>query len=129
MMKLKQMTADRVDAFKLPLNVQFEGEPGQDMGGVKREFFSLLLKELFTENFGMFRHNEDVQLYWINGHADYFDSVTAERKEQLESYFELFGNIVGLAIFNGTQIDFPLPFFFFKLKFLGIESISLDDYA
>ena len=30
------------------------------MGGVRREFFSLLLKELFTEDFGMFRHNEDV---------------------------------------------------------------------
>ena len=129
MIKLKQMKADRVDAFKLPINVQFEGEPGQDMGGVRREFFSLLLKELFTENFGMFRHNEDVQLYWINGHADYFDSVPAERKEQLESYFELFGNIVGLAIFNGTQIDFPLPFFFFKLKFRGIQSIGLEDYA
>lgn len=50
------------------------------MGGVRREFFSLLLKELFTEDFGMFRHNEDVQLYWIHGHADYFDSVTEERK-------------------------------------------------
>lgn len=28
----------------------------------------------------MFRHNEDVQLYWINGHADYFDFVDDERK-------------------------------------------------
>ena len=50
----------------------------------------------------MFRHNEDVQLYWIQGHADYFDSVSVERKEQLVSYFELFGNIVGLAIMNQT---------------------------
>ena len=99
------------------------------MGGVRREFFSLLLKELFTEDFGMFRHNEDVQLYWINGHADFFDSVTAERKTQLESYFELFGNIVGLAVYHETLIDFPLPFFFFKLKFLGITSITLEDYA
>ena len=51
------------------------------------------------------------------------------RKEQLESYFELFGNIVGLAIFNGTMVDFPLPFFFFKLKFEGLKSITLEDYA
>ena len=51
------------------------------MGGVRREYFSLLLKELFTEKFGMFRYNEDERLYWINGHADFFDSVTCERKE------------------------------------------------
>lgn len=51
------------------------------MGGVRREYFSLLLKELFTEAFGMFRYNEDVRLYWIHGHADYFDLVSDERKE------------------------------------------------
>ena len=80
MMKLKELQAGNGDVFKLPISVEFEGEPGQDMGGVRREFFSLLLKELFTEDFGMFRHNEDVQLYWIHGHADFFDNVTAERK-------------------------------------------------
>lgn len=51
------------------------------MGGVRREYFSLLLKEIFTEDFGMFRHNEDVQLYWVHGHAEYFDSVPKQRKD------------------------------------------------
>lgn len=129
MLKLKQTKSDGGDALKLPIKVLFEGEPGQDEGGLRREFFSLLLKEIFTEDFGMFRHNEDVQQYWIQGHADYFESVPEERKEQLISYFELFGSIVGLAIFNETLVDFPLPFFFFKLKFYGLESITLQDYA
>ena len=26
-------------------------------------------------------------------------------------------------------MDFPLPFFFFKLKFYGLDSITLDDFA
>jgi hypothetical protein len=55
--------------------VSFYEELGHDMGGVRREFFSLLTKEIFTEDFGMFRYNEDVRLYWVNGHADYFDTV------------------------------------------------------
>ena len=59
MFKLNQKDECMGDIFKLPMNVVFEGEPGQDMGGVRREFFSLLLKELFTEQFGMFRYNED----------------------------------------------------------------------
>lgn len=118
MLKLQSVKGQEgADVFKLEMNVIFEGEPGLDMGGVKREFFSLLLKELFTEEFGMFRYNEDTRLYWIHGHADFFDSVTDARKTQLVSYFELFGSIVGLAIYHDTLIDFPLPFFFFKLKF------------
>lgn len=132
MLKLKQTSNEdgrHRDILKQPIKVLFEGEPGQDVGGLRREFFSLLLKELFTEDFGMLKHNEDVQLYWINGHADYFDSVSDERKAQLISYFELFGSIVGLAIINDTLVDFPLPFFFFKLKFYGLESVSLADYA
>ena len=36
---------------------------------------------------------------------------------------------MGLAVYHETLIDFPLPFFFFKLKFLGIGSITLEDYA
>ena len=120
MLQLKQSFPGGGDPFKLPIKVRFQNEPGQDMGGLRREYFSLLLKELFTEAFGMFRYNEDVRLYWIHGHADYFDSVSAERKQQLISYFELFGNIVGLALYNHTLIDFPLPLFFFKLKFLGV---------
>ena len=75
------MKADNGDAWKLPLNVTFEGEPGQDMGGVRREYFSLLVEELFTDAFGMFEYNEEVRLFWVHGHADYFDSVSAERKE------------------------------------------------
>lgn len=41
----------------------------------------------------------------------------------------MFGSIVGLAIMNQTLVDFPLPFFFFKLKFFGLQSITLADYA
>lgn len=129
MFKLKQKQPEGADEVKLPIHVSFYEELGHDMGGVRREFFSLLTKEIFTEDFGMFRYNEDVRLYWVNGHADYFDTVPQSRKEQLVSYFELFGNIVGLAIFNDTLIDFPLPYFFFKLKFQGIDSVTLDDFA
>ena len=53
------------DLLKMPIKIYFDGEPGEDVGGLRREFFSLLLKELFTEDNGMFTYNEDVQLYWI----------------------------------------------------------------
>ncbi len=56
-----------MDPLKLPLKTEFENEPGIDMGGVMKEYFSLIMKELFNPQYGMFKFNEDVQLYWFNG--------------------------------------------------------------
>ena len=53
--------------MKLPLRITFEKEPGIDVGGVRKEFFSLIMKELFNLEFAMFKFNEDTQLYWFNG--------------------------------------------------------------
>jgi len=36
------------DKLKLPLKIEFENEPGIDMGGVMKEYFSLIMKELFN---------------------------------------------------------------------------------
>ena len=42
--------------FKKPLKVKFAGEQGIDQGGVKKEFFMLLLRQLFDLNYGMFTY-------------------------------------------------------------------------
>ena len=52
--------------FKKPLKVmfyfyskvKFSGEQGIDQGGVKKEFFLLLIRQLFDLNYGMFTYNE-----------------------------------------------------------------------
>jgi hypothetical protein len=40
--------------FKKQMRVKFVGEEGVDQGGVKKEFFHLLMKELFNPNYAMF---------------------------------------------------------------------------
>jgi ubiquitin-protein ligase E3 A len=40
--------------FNMPIRVVFAGEPGQDEGGVQKEFFMLLLRSLLDPNFAMF---------------------------------------------------------------------------
>eukprot|EP00438_Fugacium_kawagutii_P021325 Skav211656 [mRNA] locus=scaffold2752:62106:69870:- [translate_table: standard] len=39
-------------ALHLPLKVKFAGEEGQDEGGVRREFFQVLIRRLFDERLG-----------------------------------------------------------------------------
>ncbi len=44
--------------FKKQLRVKFNGEQGVDEGGVKKEFFMLLIRQLFDPAYGMFTYNE-----------------------------------------------------------------------
>jgi hypothetical protein len=56
----------RKDLFK-PLRVHFIGEEGIDAGGVKKEFFQLLVAELLTPDYGMLVYQPESNTYWWVG--------------------------------------------------------------
>ena len=49
-----KMLSTQSKNFKKQLKIKFQGEEGVDQGGVKKEFFHLLMKELFNPNYAMF---------------------------------------------------------------------------
>lgn len=52
--------------LKKQLVVEFEGEQGVDEGGVSKEFFQLVVEEVFNPDYGMFRHlNTDDGALWL----------------------------------------------------------------
>lgn len=67
------------------------------MGGVSKEFFKLIMQELFDPNLGMFRFNPDNKLYWFEGKT--FESNLS---------FELTGMLMGIAFYNGYFVDMPI---------------------
>jgi len=52
--------------LKLPLEVQFEDELGHDVGGIKREFFLLLQKDILDPKYGLFKTYEETQTIWFH---------------------------------------------------------------
>lgn len=52
--------------LKKPLKVIFDGEEAVDAGGVTKEFFLLLLKELLNPIYGMFTYYPDSNLLWFS---------------------------------------------------------------
>ena len=96
------------------LKVKFTGEQGIDAGGVRKEFFILLIRQIFDPNYGMFSYNKKTRLYWFN-HYSFEPKIK----------YELIGKIFGLAIYNNTILDVKLPIIVYK-KLLGIKP-SLDD--
>ncbi|KAL4443784.1 hypothetical protein ABPG75_011521 [Micractinium tetrahymenae] len=101
------------DLFK-PLRVHFIGEDGIDAGGVKKEFFQLLVTELLCPDYGMLIYQPESRTYWFN-------PTTLEA----DAEFMLLGLVLGLAIYNGVLLDFPLPLALYR-KILGQE-VKLRD--
>lgn len=46
--------------------VVFVGEDAVDAGGVRKEFFLLIMKELLDPKYGMFRYYEESRLIWFS---------------------------------------------------------------
>eukprot|EP00357_Protocruzia_adherens_P017248 CAMPEP_0115007470 /NCGR_PEP_ID=MMETSP0216-20121206/21207_1 /TAXON_ID=223996 /ORGANISM="Protocruzia adherens, Strain Boccale" /LENGTH=744 /DNA_ID=CAMNT_0002374435 /DNA_START=239 /DNA_END=2473 /DNA_ORIENTATION=- len=100
--------------LKKPLKVEFVGEQGIDEGGVKKEFFQLIVKELFDPKYGMFDFFEDIRVFYFNGHS--FESKLK---------FELIGCILGLAIYNRVILDVHFPMVVYR-KLAGFP-VDLED--
>ena len=88
---------------KKGLRVDFIGEEGVDAGGLRKEWFLLLVREIFNPNHGLFVYDEESQYC-------YFNPFCLESSEQ----FFLVGVLLGLAIYNSTILDVAFPPFVFK---------------
>ncbi|CAH2254500.1 jg25682 [Pararge aegeria aegeria] len=61
-----QISNHDTSQLKKPLRVEFVGEEAEDAGGVKKEFFMLLLKEIFDPVYGMFKQSEETNMIWFS---------------------------------------------------------------
>jgi len=110
---LNQLSKTNIN-FKKPMKVKFQGEQGVDEGGVKKEFFQLITRQLFTPDYGMFTTKENDRFLWFN-----MNSIEAPLN------FELAGMILGLAIYNSVNLDVKFPVVIYK-KLLD-EPLILKD--
>uniref|UniRef100_A0A3B4CZS8 HECT domain-containing protein n=1 Tax=Pygocentrus nattereri TaxID=42514 RepID=A0A3B4CZS8_PYGNA len=111
---LRELTIYNDVDLKKPLKVIFDGEEAVDAGGVTKEFFLLLLKELMDPVYGMFTHYPESNLLWFS------DKCFVEH-----NWFHLIGIVCGLAIYNSTVVDLHFPLVLYK-KLLDVCP-ALDD--
>lgn len=126
------------------LNITFVGEPALDAGGVLREWFGLVCKELFSAERGLFTttHAENMS-YWItptpshdglDKDSDKASSVaeTVDDDTDRLQYYTFAGRLIGKAILEGlvfeANLALPLlkhllsvPITFSDLEFLDEE--------
>ena len=103
---LNQLSRQHPSSLRKQLKVVFTGEEGLDAGGVTKDFFQLVMRELLGPDSlaGLFK-SDDGRTLWFNPaappeyHADYF----------------LIGVLLGLALYNSVvcphEVRFPLALY------------------
>lgn len=99
--------------IKKGLRIVFKGEEGFDAGGLRKEWFLLLVRELFNPDYGLFVQREDSQYCYFNPNSF----------EDSEKY-SLIGVVFGLAIYNDTILDAALPSFVFRKLLAAAPALS-----
>ncbi len=109
------------------LHVKFQGEEGVDAGGVTREWFSILAKEIFNENYALFIAASDGTTFQPN-------PLSGVNPEHLK-YFKFVGRITGKAIADGELFPAPYTCSFYKhilgvpVTFADLEAIDPQFYG
>lgn len=105
--------------LKKQLRVSFLDEDGVDEGGIQKEFFQIIAKEIFVSDYGLFTINPDSR-------TSYFSYWGDTTKDMVEEY-GLLGKLIGLAFYNGVALDINFTVALYK-KILKIP-VSLEDLA
>jgi hypothetical protein len=92
-----QLSLRSAEEMRGRLHITFRNEQGVDAGGLSREFFGILAKEIFNPNYALFTSTEDGCTFQPNPNS----SVNPDHL----SYFRFVGRIVGKAVADGYLLD------------------------
>ncbi|KAK2555405.1 E3 ubiquitin-protein ligase NEDD4-like [Acropora cervicornis] len=116
------------ELLKTRLWIVFDGETGLDYGGVQREWFYLLSKEVFNPYYGLFEYSaSDNYTLQINPNSGMCN-------EDHLFYFKFIGRLAGMAVYHGKLLDafFIRPFYKMMLgkpiTLIDMESVDSEYY-
>lgn len=112
-----QLRLRNADEMRGRLHITFRDEQGVDAGGLSREFFGILAKEIFNPNYALFTSTEDGSTFQPNPNSNI-------NPDHL-SYFRFVGRIVGKAVLDGYLLDAHFTRSLYK-HMLGIKPTHHD---
>ncbi|XP_062554308.1 E3 ubiquitin-protein ligase Nedd-4-like isoform X2 [Armigeres subalbatus] len=118
----------KVELLKTKLWVEFEGEAGLDYGGLAREWFYLLSKEMFNPYYGLFEYSA------MDNYTLQINPSSGLCNEEHLNYFKFIGRIAGMAVYHGKLLDafFIRPFYKMMLQkqidLKDMESVDTEYY-
>jgi E3 ubiquitin-protein ligase HUWE1 len=112
-----QLQPRNADEMRGRLHVTFRNEEGVDAGGLSREFFGILAKEMFNPNYALFTSTEDGCTFQPNPNS----MINPDHL----SYFRFVGRVVGKAVADGFLLDAHFTRSLYK-HMLGVQPTHHD---
>ncbi|KAH8549675.1 hypothetical protein BGW37DRAFT_459292 [Umbelopsis sp. PMI_123] len=109
------------------LTVRFYDEEGVDAGGVSREWFSVLARQMFDPNYALFKTSAADKLTYQPNRASWANP------DHL-SFFTFVGRVIGKAIYDGRLLDAYFTRSFYKhilgrqVDYRDVEAIDPEYY-
>jgi E3 ubiquitin-protein ligase HUWE1 len=113
---LYMMSGEEIKFGKL--NIRFHGEEGVDAGGVTREWFQVLARQMFDANYALFT---PVSSDRTTFHPNKLSGINDEHL----MFFKFIGRIIGKALYEGRVLDCFFSRAVYK-RILG-KSVSVKD--
>jgi len=114
LVELEVVVLENPQDLKKQLMVEFDAEQGIDEGGLSKEFFQLIVEEIFNPDYGMFIHCSESHTFWFNPSS--YESC---------AQFTLIGIVLGLAMYNSVILDLHLPSVIYR-KLEGKKGVFED---
>jgi E3 ubiquitin-protein ligase HUWE1 len=80
------------------LNVRFQGEEGVDAGGLTREWYQVLARQMFDPNYALFTPV-------ASDSATFHPNKSSYVNDEHLMFFKFVGRIIGKALFDGRLLD------------------------
>jgi len=100
------------------LNIHFNGEEGIDAGGVTREWFTAIARQMFTADYALF---SSVASDRTTFHPNPLSEINPSHLE----FFKFVGRVIGKALYEGRHLDAHFSRAVYR-RILG-KSVSLKD--
>jgi len=95
----RSLSFKKPDEFKFgKLNVRFQGEEGVDAGGLTREWFQVLVQQIFNPNYALFNPMASDRLTYHPNPLSGINDVHL-------SYFQFVGRVIGKAMYESRPLD------------------------
>ncbi|CAM9823054.1 unnamed protein product [Sphacelaria rigidula] len=112
-----QLRVRNAEEMRGRLHITFQNEDGIDAGGLTREWYSILARDIFNQNYALFIAAADGATFQPN-------PVSHVNSDHLV-YFKFVGRIVGKAIADGQALDAHFTQSFYK-HILGVQVTHQD---
>ena len=123
----RELSRRSPEDWKHRFYIVFDGEEGQDAGGLLREWYSIIARSMFDPNYALFMINQGDRVTYTPNPLSHCNANHAQ-------YFKFIGRVIAKAIFDNKFMDCYFTRSFYKhilgipVRYTDMESVDLQYY-